>query len=339
MTEREILRRTSRSFDLTIRLLPRGVRDEVALAYLLARATDTLADTSSAPAEQRAAILRSARASLGKAAIDGYEAKDWQAHQRDPAERRLLGLLPELWLRMHAGNKRLVRDVLGHIVEGQIFDLERFGPGASPLSADELERYTWLVAGSVGEFWTDLCAARLGDFSRAPLEVMRRRGARYGQGLQLVNILRDRRMDAALGRVYVTQGDAPRWTSQAHAWLGAGAEYCRALRSGRLRYATMLPALLGWRTLALSAQQAPGLLTPVKVPRHEVGRWMRRALPVWLSARSVARLAAEASKHDQRDRAEDEDGAEHAQDEGAPVENAVLDAQSPREECEKKQTP
>jgi len=84
--------------------------------------------------------------------------------------------------------------------------------------------------------------------------------------------------------------------AQARSWLAEGVEYCADLRSGRLRYATLLPALLGWRTLALSAQQTPGLLTPVKVPRHEVGRWMRRAIPVWWSTDRVSTLAAEASK-------------------------------------------
>lgn len=296
MTEEEILRRTSRSFHLTIRLLPRVLRGDVALTYLLARAMDTLADSSTADPAERLALLRSARASLDRPAIAGYRAEEWEKFQRDPAERRLLGLLPALWSRLPAGKDRLVPDVLGHILEGQIFDLERFGPGAPPLTGEELERYTWLVAGSVGEFWTDLCAARLGDFARAPLETMRRRGARYGQALQLVNVLRDRRMDAALGRVYVTDDEAPRWTAQAGAWLGEGAAYCADLRSGRLRYATLLPALLGWRTLSLSSRQTPGLLTPVKVPRHEVGRWMRRALPVWWSARRVTRLAVEASK-------------------------------------------
>ena len=296
MTEEEILRRTSRSFHLTIRLLPRAVRGDVALAYLLARAMDTLADTSTAAPAGRLALLRTARASLDRPSIDGYRAEEWEKFQRDPAERRLLGLLPGLWSRLAAGNDRSVPGVLGHIMDGQIFDLERFGPGAPPLTAEELERYTWLVAGSVGEFWTDLCAARLGDFARAPLETMRRRGARYGQALQLVNVLRDRRMDAALGRIYITDDEAPRWTAQAGAWLGEGAAYCADLRSGRLRYATLLPALLGWRTLSLSSRQTPGLLTPVKVPRHEVGRWMRRALPVWWSARRVTRLVAEASK-------------------------------------------
>lgn len=296
MNEEEILRRTSRSFHLTIRLLPRAVRGDIALAYLLARATDTLADSSSAAPDRRLGILRAARASLDLPEIEGYRAADWEKCQREPAERALLALLPVLWTRLHASGNRLVRNVLGHILEGQIFDLERFVPGSPPLGAEELERYTWLVAGSVGEFWTALCAERFGDFSRVPLEVMRRRGAHYGQALQLVNVLRDRRMDAALGRVYVTEDQVPRWIAQARAWLGEGAEYCADLRSGRLRYATLLPALLGWRTLTLSDRQAPGLLTPVKVPRRELRRWMRRAIPVWWSADRVRALAAEASK-------------------------------------------
>lgn len=296
MTEEEVLRRTSRSFHLTIRLLPRAVRGDVALAYLLARATDTLADTSSTSAQRRLGLLRDARASLDRPKIDGYRADEWEKYQREPAERRLLALLPGLWSRMHAGDNRLVRAMLGSVIEGQIFDLERFVPDSPPLTAEELERYTWLVAGSVGEFWTDLCAARLGDFARAPLEVMRRRGARYGQALQLVNILRDRRMDAALGRVYIAESEVARWTDQARVWLREATDYCADLRSGRLRYATLLPALLGWRTLALTSQQPPELLTPAKVSRQEVGVWLRRALPVWWSAARVRTLAEEASK-------------------------------------------
>jgi farnesyl-diphosphate farnesyltransferase len=295
MTQRDFLRRTARSFHLTIRLLPRAVRDDVALAYLLARATDTLADTSPAPAARRLELLRAARSSLADPVIAGYDPAEWARAQRDPAERRLLETLPAWWARRHARGDGTVAVVLDRILEGQIFDLERFGPGAPPLGEAELERYTYLVAGSVGEFWTDLCAARLGAFSAAPRDLMRARARRYGQGLQLVNILRDRRMDAALGRVYVTEAEVGHWTAQAQARLGEGADYCAALRSGRLRYATLLPALLGWRTLALAAVHPPGLLTPAKVPRHEVRRWMWRALPVWWSARSVAALAQRAA--------------------------------------------
>jgi hypothetical protein len=68
------------------------------------------------------------------------------------------------------------------------------------------------------------------------------------------------------------------------------------LRSGRLRYATLLPALLGWRTLLLTEAQPASVITPAKVPRRELRQWMRRALPVWWSATSVAGLARRAAK-------------------------------------------
>lgn len=296
MNENEILRRTSRSFYLTIRFLPRSVRGDVALAYLLARATDTIADCSAANRARRLEMLVAARDSLSAPSIAGYRAEEWTRDQRDPAEQQLLSALPRLWSEMHARPDKLVASVLGSILEGQIFDVQRFDGYSTPLSDDELTRYTYLVAGSVGEFWTDLCAARLGDFSRDPLDVMRRRARNYGQALQLVNILRDRRMDAALGRCYVTAADSARWPQQARAWLNDGVDYCDALRSGRLRFATVLPALLGERTLSLVAAQPADVLTPAKVSRPEVRRWMFRALPVWWSARHVRALIAAASK-------------------------------------------
>jgi farnesyl-diphosphate farnesyltransferase len=52
-----ILRDVSRSFFLSIRLLPSPLRDPISLAYLLARATDTLADTGEIPVAQRMEAL------------------------------------------------------------------------------------------------------------------------------------------------------------------------------------------------------------------------------------------------------------------------------------------
>jgi farnesyl-diphosphate farnesyltransferase len=296
MNDNEILRRTSRTFYLTIRFLPRSVRGEVALAYLLARATDTIADSSAADTLARLDVLIAARSSLSAPSIDGYRAKEWIGYQRDPAEQQLLSALPRFWSRMHAQQDGLVAGVIGSILEGQIFDLQRFAADSAPLSDDELVRYTYLVAGSVGEFWTDLCAARIGDFAAGPLDVMRRRARHYGQALQLVNILRDSRMDAAIGRSYVTATDTARWTEQGRAWLADGAVYCAALRSGRLRYATLLPALLGARTLSLVAAQPADALAPAKVSRSELRIWMFRTLPVWWSAQRVRTLFADASE-------------------------------------------
>lgn len=299
MDEREILRRTARTFHLTIRLLPRAVRDDVALAYLLARATDTIADTSAAPEAERASLLRALRASRGRESISVHDADRWARGQEPGAERELLRSWPVLLARLTT-REPAVRDLLQRlmdsVLEGQIFDLERFGPGASPLSGQELEGYTYWVAGSVGEFWDDLCRLKLPRYASAPAELMRCRARHYGQALQLVNILRDRSADAASGRVYVTAEDAPRWTEQARDWLGEGADYCQSLRSGRLRYAALLPALFGWRTLDVIRARGPEVAAPAKLSRGEVRRWMLRAAPAWWSSAAVGPLARRASE-------------------------------------------
>lgn len=299
MTENEILRRTSRSFYLTIRLLPRAVRSDVSLGYLLARATDTLADASSAPEQERLALLRSLRGGLDAGEWPAAEPAAWARLQRDPAEQRLIEELPRLWRAMAsrspAARQRLA-DVMAHVLDGQIFDLERFGEGAPPLTAGELDRYTYLVAGSVGEFWTDLCEAALPGWTSSPLPWMREHGRKFGQGLQLVNILRDRQMDRALGRAYLPEDEAAASMADARERLALGAAYCAALRPGRLRYAVLLPVLLGMRTLALVERHPPGLLTPAKVSRREARAWLLRAAPAWWSVAAVPRLVAAASK-------------------------------------------
>ncbi|MBU3665037.1 MAG: hypothetical protein FGM15_04055 [Chthoniobacterales bacterium] len=301
MNEKELLRRTARSFALTLGLLPQSARSEASLAYLLARGTDTIADQADADSAQRAGALRSFLASLGRTGIEGYDAEEWSRSVRDDAASRLLARMPELWRRMQSlenGALHRVRTVIGCILEGQIFDVERFFPDSPPLAGEELSRYTYLVAGSAGEFLTDLCAAHQRDFSADPLPSMRDRARSYGEALQLVNILRDRRMDAALGRVYLENRDVPRAMETARTGLAAGGDYCAALRSGRLRYALLLPALLGLRTLALLGDRGDDTLAPRKVPRREVRQWLLRALPVWFSPGRVRGLVARAAGAD-----------------------------------------
>ena len=57
----DLLRATSRSFYLTLRVLPAPIRGQIGLAYLLARTTDTVADTELLPVEQRLTALQKLR--------------------------------------------------------------------------------------------------------------------------------------------------------------------------------------------------------------------------------------------------------------------------------------
>ena len=66
-------------------------------------------------------------------------------------------------------HQALVHEVLTKIIRGQTFDIERFEskPGIHGLADDsELEEYTYLVAGCVGEFWTKICLLEWPDYAR-----------------------------------------------------------------------------------------------------------------------------------------------------------------------------
>src|SRR5207237_3206783 len=54
----DLLKEVSRSFYLTLRVLPAEIRPQISLAYLLARATDTIADTKAVPRAKRIFALQ-----------------------------------------------------------------------------------------------------------------------------------------------------------------------------------------------------------------------------------------------------------------------------------------
>ena len=301
-----LLRGVSRSFFVSIRLLPASLRRPVAVAYLLARAADTLADTTELPAHERRAHL-----ATWAGAIDGQVAPAAVADvsaafmplQRDPEERKLIAALPQClaWLdELAPADRGDVCVVLRHITRGQALDVERFPPGGLRAleSAAPLHEYTYLVAGCVGEFWTDLCFRHLTDFARLPHQRMRELGRGFGMALQLVNILRDAGEDLATGRCYfpadelaaagLKPEDIPRepqrfevvwrrWHAHAQQGLDLGMQYADAVNSRRVRAASALPALLAARTLALMRSAGPRRLQQkVKMPRHEVRAVMAR---------------------------------------------------------------
>src|SRR5438552_4351040 len=82
----ELLKPVSRSFYISIRLLPRALREPVALAYLLARTSDTIADSSAVDVEKRIELLgRFSRAIAGKDQTVGKAFEELLVSQRDPS--------------------------------------------------------------------------------------------------------------------------------------------------------------------------------------------------------------------------------------------------------------
>ena len=305
---RQLLHGVSRSFGLSIRLLPATLRQPVGLAYLLARAADTIADTTGQPATQRLALLHSLERAIDTLrdlpqlaqALD-----DFAQHVADPHEQTLLQqtrpCLAAL-AQLSEADQTAIRQVLAAITEGQRWDLNTLDTPqqAGVQTRQEIDRYTWLVAGSVGEFWTRLCAEHLQDWHTGHTADLMRWGADYGKGLQRLNILRDAGSDLRAGRSYwpaeelqplgldrAQLCEAARTSDMATldrlapllaAWhhttqelLHDGLRYSLALRGWRLRLASALPCLIGIRTLALLRQAGPqALVRHIKLPRREV---------------------------------------------------------------------
>jgi farnesyl-diphosphate farnesyltransferase len=309
--QRNLLRQVSRSFDLSIRLLPPALQAPVAVGYLLARATDTVADTTALPLAERQILLDLMTQTIAAQDISAEESRElsrltqaFAAQQTDPHERALMQALPQCLPLLHtlpADDQASVRQVLGHITRGQQLDMTRFGPGLQALQTEaELADYTWLVAGCVGEFWTELCGRHLPGYSLLPQAEMLRIGREYGMGLQRLNIVRDAGADLAAGRCYwpketlrlagltpellaqaAQTPDADKlhalaplytqWLDHTQAQLADGMRYALALKPLRLRLASALPALIGARTVALLRQAGAAALNQrVKMPRHEV---------------------------------------------------------------------
>ena len=260
-----LLKKLARTFALSLRILPASIRPALSLAYMLARASDSIADAATAPTFQRLALLRALPDSFPEKSPDLGLTGD----QRD-----LVVRLPDLLKALDAMPAAAeIKDAWRVILRGQIFDLERFEPSADgelpqPLFPDELVEYTQLVAGSVGEFWTRLSFRHIPDYATKPLDEMLTLARTFGQGLQMVNILRDRRRDADLGRVYIPDERFYPEMQRASKLLEAGQSYASAVKSRALRAACKLPLDLARQTLALVAEHPLGLR--VKVPRYKV---------------------------------------------------------------------
>lgn len=325
-----LLRDVSRSFYLTLRVLPAAVRPQLGLAYLLARTADTIADTQIVPVAERLQALRQFRQRILTSEGGRLDFGELARHQGSPAERILLDRCEDSLAALGAlspGDAQLVRTVLETITGGQELDLRRFANASAErvlaLQTDaELDDYTYRVAGCVGEFWTKMCRAHL--FPNAQLDDTRllSDGVRFGQGLQLVNILRDLSADLLQGRCYLPAqrladvnlqpADLLKPASDARlrplyreyldrAWehLAAGWAYTNALPRGqvRVRLACAWPILIGARTLEqLRLANMLDASRRVKVSRAEVRQIVLRS--VWLYPRRGAWLRQFAAPRD-----------------------------------------
>lgn len=266
---RDLLKSVSRSFYLTLHILPRRVRAQVGLSYLFARAADTIADTDLIDRPSRLLYLKRFRAQFSDDAVSWEEIRTIQAAlvpcQTESAERTLLARLEDCF-RLYRGyipeDRARIRRLMDVLPNGMEMDLALFpGDSARDLTAlqtmEDLDRYVYYVAGCVGEFWTGMMCAHLPSLSRWDVSRMSEVGVRFGKGLQLVNVLKDVARDVQRGRCYIPQS----------LLREAGVEPKALLRKESL--SVVRPVLLKLAGIALEHLDQ-GWLYTIAIPRREL---------------------------------------------------------------------
>lgn len=280
-----LLARTSRTFALSIPHLPEPTRQAVMLAYLLFRIADTFEDAAQWPRSVRHEALSTFHGWLTDPALV-------ETGRLPPG----IALAANAWADAgptdHAGYLDLLRGteavfaaaaalpaphrarVLYHAArttEGMrgFVDASTARGDLHLADLDALKQYCYIVAGIVGELLTDLFL--LDAPLAAAAETLQTHARAFGEGLQLVNILKDADDDARDGRVYLPPS-VPRASilTLARRDLTEAQTYVLALQGagaprGFVAF-TALPVLLARHTLDLLERDGAG----AKLPRSEV---------------------------------------------------------------------
>ena len=274
----DLLEKTSRTFALSIPVLPEPTRREAMIAYLLFRIADTFEDAAHWPPDARIAALADFNALLRSYSRDKAEtlSRDWVRREvaRHPGYQELMAEVPFVLDSFFALSPGAVDPIRIHVIrsaDGMASIVSRTRDGHLTLhSIPQLKDYCYIVAGIVGEMLTELFLLdRPGIASLAPF--LRERAATFGEALQLVNILKDSAVDAEEGRRYLP-AEVPKAEvfALARRDLGVAGDYIRALQQtgaprGLVEF-TALPVLLAWAALERVEKHGPGS----KVSRPEV---------------------------------------------------------------------
>ncbi|MBL6890418.1 MAG: squalene/phytoene synthase family protein [Candidatus Poseidoniaceae archaeon] len=320
-----LLKTTSRSFYPTLKYLPKKVRGQIGLLYLLARVADTIADSKSGETDELLRLLRDYNDVAQGKAIDLPDFSRLAEIQENQHEAELLlnvqDVVDGLMVYSEEDRGRML-ECLDIIVGGQILDLERFGPAkeGGVLSAlndnSELDDYTFRVAGCVGVFWTKMSLAHLITLPSEKETVFFEKGTRFGKALQMINILRDIPEDLRFGRCYIPEQELAKhdlkpedlfdsnniekfrplydeYLDLTNEHLDAAIEYIKMLPETQLRLkaSCMLPVLVGQRTVTLLRDgNILDSSDRIKVTRDEMKSYARKLLRALIIPGGVKRL-------------------------------------------------
>lgn len=200
---RELLPLVSRTFALSIEALPKSLRRPVRVAYLLCRVVDCIEDATGITPGRRQSLFDIFDAVMGNDAVSpetlelGFRGLSAGTGGLQEAELRLgiqAGSPLRVFRSLSVEDKEAIRP---HVLEMSRGMREYTGRAPSAWGGiaienlQDLERYCYFVAGTVGQLLTALFARFVGLPSLADSDDLRRQAISFGIGLQLVNIVKD----------------------------------------------------------------------------------------------------------------------------------------------------
>ena len=175
---RALTKKSASNLALAFCLLPRAKRDAMAALYAFCRAVDDVADEDAAPAAQRREELAA-----------------WRADIRAACENRPPQFVLNQEFQPIIQQYQLPFALFDELIKGCEMDLEKLRYE----TFEELELYCYRVASVVG-----LLSIKIFGHRNA---ACREYAVHLGKALQLTNILRDVKNDAARGRIYLPQSE------------------------------------------------------------------------------------------------------------------------------------
>jgi len=239
---KEMLKKTSRTFNIPINFLDGSLKPAVSSAYLCMRAIDEIEDHPELPSDTKQLLLRRT-AVLLREGFDADEYHDLVA----PYQQNL----PEVTLRLAdwiavcpAEAIRTICHYTAEMADGMAKWAER---NWGVHTKEDLDEYTYYVAGLVGVLLSDLWKWH------ANIDTDKELAIGYGRGLQIVNILRNQEEDADRGVSYLPDG----WSradlfEYAEENLNLAKEYMKDIQTAKKRSITLfckIPLALAQNTL------------------------------------------------------------------------------------------
>ena len=201
--QKAILGSVSRTFALTIPLLPPDIEKVVGNAYLLCRIVDTIEDAAElSPSAKQALSKLFQEAVLGKLPVDSFVGPCLEAlsNYSNQDELDLIIHTPTVLRILHtcAPSDRVAVSRCVSIMSDGMSHFHNKQTEAGLQDLQEFEQYCYVVAGVVGELLTTIFSKHSSEFAKR-ISGNESLAIAFGQALQMTNILKDSREDRARG--------------------------------------------------------------------------------------------------------------------------------------------